>query len=160
MRTVTTSTTAGHLPISLFRSFTFSPSGYCSIHIVGPARYDWIRRTTKGKLMDGGAVAITLIVVGILYFLPSFVAAGRERNGGVLVLNIFLGWTLIGWVVALAGAASLPHKENPASKVAPEYGPSGELVAPPKAVKCPFCAEEIKPEAIVCKHCGRDLPST
>jgi hypothetical protein len=25
------------------------------------------------------------------------------------------------------------------------------------AVTCPFCAEEIKPEAVVCKHCRRDL---
>jgi zinc-ribbon domain len=23
--------------------------------------------------------------------------------------------------------------------------------------RCPFCAEFIRPEAIVCKHCGRDI---
>lgn len=27
----------------------------------------------------------------------------------------------------------------------------------PQTKKCPFCAEQIKYEAVVCKHCGRSV---
>ncbi len=40
------------------------------------------------------------------------------------------------------------------------------LVIPPSQaaqmagmVKCPHCAESVQPEANVCKHCGRDIPT-
>ena len=48
------------------------------------------------------------ILIIALYFLPAFIAHNRRhRNfGPVLVINLFLGWTVIGWVVALAMAAS------------------------------------------------------
>jgi hypothetical protein len=53
-----------------------------------------------------------IILVG-LYFVPSIVGGVRKvpNIGSVIVLNVFLGWTLIGWVVALAMAArSVPAR--------------------------------------------------
>lgn len=41
----------------------------------------------------------------LAYFAPSIVALAREHSiGPVVVVNFFLGWTFIGWVVALAMA--------------------------------------------------------
>jgi hypothetical protein len=58
---------------------------------------------------SGGAAVVTLllVVVGIgFYFLPTVVAVRRKvtNQGSVLVVNFFLGWTFLGWVVALAMA--------------------------------------------------------
>lgn len=54
-----------------------------------------------------GAVALLFVIVGIgFYFLPTIVAVARKvtNQGSVLVINFFLGWTFVGWVVALAMA--------------------------------------------------------
>lgn len=42
----------------------------------------------------------------VLYFLPSIVAFARSKrdSGAILVLNLLLGWTAIGWVIALVWA--------------------------------------------------------
>jgi hypothetical protein len=45
-----------------------------------------------------------LAIIGIIYFLPGIIGF-RKRNGfAILVFNLFLGWTLIGWVMALVWA--------------------------------------------------------
>jgi len=43
----------------------------------------------------------------VMYFLPSIVAFARNKRDttAILLLNIFRGWTLIGWIVALIWAA-------------------------------------------------------
>lgn len=37
------------------------------------------------------------------YFAPAIIAAARNTHNatGILLLNIFLGWTIVGWFVAL-----------------------------------------------------------
>ncbi|HWB93903.1 MAG TPA: superinfection immunity protein [Puia sp.] len=42
------------------------------------------------------------------YFLPTIVAVVRRKSSavGVFLLNLFLGWTLIGWIGALIWALS------------------------------------------------------
>ena len=42
----------------------------------------------------------------VLYFLPSIIALARSKHNMVtiLLLNFFLGWTAIGWIVALVMA--------------------------------------------------------
>jgi hypothetical protein len=43
----------------------------------------------------------------VMYFLPSIIAFARSKRdtAAIVLLNFFLGWTLIGWVVALVWAA-------------------------------------------------------
>jgi ABC-type sugar transport system permease subunit len=50
------------------------------------------------------AVLITLL--SLFYFLPFAIAFNRKRanTGAIFALNLFLGWSLIGWVVALVWA--------------------------------------------------------
>jgi hypothetical protein len=55
----------------------------------------------------GGSAGVAILFILLLYFIPTIVGAVRKvpNIGSVLVINLFLGWTLIGWVVALAMAA-------------------------------------------------------
>jgi predicted permease len=67
--------------------------------------------TAKTSSVNAGGVilVLVLIVVGIaLYFLPSYIAHRRNHHQfkSILVLNIFLGWSFIGWVVCLVMALS------------------------------------------------------
>lgn len=80
----------------------------------------------------------------VLYFLPFFVAVDRKHNnkGAILALNLFLGWTMIGWVIAFVWACTNDRKVNTSHT----------------HIKCPECAELVLKEAKKCKHCGCSLP--
>jgi len=44
---------------------------------------------------------IYFAIIVLIYFLPSIIGKNKKNASAILVLNLFLGWTFIGWVVAL-----------------------------------------------------------
>ena len=64
--------------------------------------------------MLGNTTAILMVLaIVVIYMLPTLIAFGREhpRRQDVALVNILLGWTLIGWIAVFLWAA-LTHVES------------------------------------------------
>jgi len=53
--------------------------------------------------MDIVVVTVATVVVACVYFLPATIASSRKHRqvAAIFILNLFLGWTVLGWIVAL-----------------------------------------------------------
>ena len=62
--------------------------------------------TVGPTVAPGRELALGLLAVGILYFAPTLVAVARHRGSAPLTfyLNLLLGWTGIGWLIAWVSA--------------------------------------------------------
>jgi hypothetical protein len=86
---------------------------------------------SSGGGSAAGAVA-GLVIIAILialYFIPLIVAVLRKvpNVGSVGVVNFFLGWTFIGWVVALAMACRSADR----NVVVNQYAAAAQAPPPP-----------------------------
>ena len=54
----------------------------------------------------GVSIVVSFIFLGVIYFLPSILAIRKWRynSAAIIALNIFFGWTLVGWIVSLVWA--------------------------------------------------------
>src|ERR1700688_4257190 len=96
----------------------------------------------------GAGLVVLLILFGVgIYFVPTIKAyQDRKTNKeAILALNIFLGWTLIGWVVALVWAFSKEPHVN-----------TNMVPASPPAL-CPSCGKYSHGDAMFCMQCGKKL---
>jgi Superinfection immunity protein len=57
---------------------------------------------------------IFLALMGFFYLLPTLVANARRGQQvlGVFILDLLLGWTFVGWVIALIWAVSMETKDT------------------------------------------------
>jgi hypothetical protein len=91
-----------------------------------------------------------LIIAAFLYFIPAVAGHKKQNAGAILALNLFLGWTVIGWVVALVWAMT---KDTTTTVVVNNPGP----VVTGVAVLCPHCGKYSAPGSKFCKMCGQSV---
>jgi hypothetical protein len=46
-------------------------------------------------------IILAVCLAGFLYFIPSWIAWNTNNSSLVIILNILIGWTVIGWLIAL-----------------------------------------------------------
>lgn len=98
--------------------------------------------------------AMFFVVAPLMYFLPTIEASIKKSPNitSIALTNLFLGWTLIGWVVAIAWAHKKPEAQPAAIEPSTSKPAAPETAQETKA--CPMCAETVLAAAIKCKHCG------
>jgi len=65
--------------------------------------------------MTGFSAFAFLFLALCIYLLPTIIGVERKHPsaGGIFVINLFFGWTLLGWVIALAWSVSgIPANSN------------------------------------------------
>lgn len=110
------------------------------------------------------------MLFAIAYFVPVLIALGRKHRFTMAIgsMNVFLGWTGIGWLAALIWAVNrdvpeiIPEAAQPAEthelrEPSLHYFVDSEDTEVQRVKPCPWCAEEIKQAAIVCHYCNREV---
>ena len=85
---------------------------------------------------------LSLLILTLLYFLPSVIGKDKHDAMGIFLVNLFLGWTLIGWVAAFLWAIAA---DRPAPVVYATAGGSRF---------CSHCGTRAVPLVQYCASCG------
>jgi len=83
-----------------------------------------------------------LLIIIALYFLPTIIAWDKDGVGSVFIINLLLGWTLIGWIVALIWAINTKPVADKYNYTCSYCGFSRTLNQRVDIYVCPQCHRE------------------
>ena len=89
--------------------------------------------------MLGGTLII--LVLMFLYLVPTFIAAARHTQNRIMIFNVnlLIGWTLIGWIVALVWSLS-----RDAAIVTPSVPAAAQSETPIPLRRATFAVQSVK----------------
>ena len=108
-----------------------------------------------------GEMVFLILVVPFLfalYFLPVVIAIARRHPNtlGIVLLDLFLGWTLLGWIGALVWSLVRTTSAPAAAPEAQPAGTAGGTPIPGAARFCTRCGAALPPGAAFCPACGAE----
>ena len=96
------------------------------------------------------------ILIVVLYFFPTLLGCKKKNSGAIFILNLFLGWTFVGWVVALVWACA-HEAPDPVTALPPVTSKDRLAAQIGNYLICSVCREKNNPSFSVCWKCGESL---
>ena len=76
--------------------------------------------------------SVLIVLVAAVYSLPSIIARVNGLRSSIYLINLLLGWTVLGWFIALSRALSETYER-----------------------RCPACAAFVDRRARACPYCDK-----
>jgi len=88
-----------------------------------------------------------LLFLSLMYFLPTIIGREKSDAGFIFLVNLLLGWTVVGWIVAFIWACAADTRPVPVRFV--PVASSGRF--------CSQCGSLSVGGAHYCSACGRTV---
>lgn len=104
---------------------------------------------------------LTLIMLAI-FFLPIIIAVRKHHPNtlGIVLIDIFLGWSILGWLGALIWALQNPiqtHNSTYNYQPPPAYPQTTTSQPSATGSFCAKCGTQSAPNSAFCQKCGAKL---
>lgn len=101
--------------------------------------------------METVGALLAVIILSAFYVLPTIIGWKKRNAVAICALNLLLGWTFVGWVVALIWALTVEQPKTTRSSVPKSEAPQAWVTV------CAACKSPVNRTNKFCPECGAQI---